>query len=92
MRYIFDQINNLLLVIIMINIASGIIIDTFGQLREEENKMQSDIKDKCFICGQEKYAIIVYLASNSREARTARREDSRTTSDKTTICGTTYTT
>ncbi|CAD8131502.1 unnamed protein product [Paramecium pentaurelia] len=52
-RYIYDQINNLLLVIIMVSIASGIIIDTFGQLREDENKMNSDIKDKCFICGQE---------------------------------------
>ncbi|CAD8106824.1 unnamed protein product [Paramecium sonneborni] len=37
----------------MVSIASGIIIDTFGQLREDENKMNSDIKDKCFICGQE---------------------------------------
>ncbi|CAK81479.1 unnamed protein product (macronuclear) [Paramecium tetraurelia] len=52
-RYLYDQINNLLLVIIMVSIASGIIIDTFGQLREDENKMNSDIKDKCFICGQE---------------------------------------
>ncbi|KAM3129288.1 hypothetical protein pb186bvf_018575 [Paramecium bursaria] len=52
-RFIFDQTNNIILVIIMISIASGIIIDTFGQLREEENAMQSDINEKCFICGLE---------------------------------------
>ena len=39
----------------MINIVSGIIIDTFGSLREEENAKTSDIQDICFICGLEKY-------------------------------------
>lgn len=29
-RYIWDQLNNILLVIIMVSIAFGIIIDTFG--------------------------------------------------------------
>lgn len=43
----------------MINIVAGIIIDTFGSLREEENSKQSDIKDKCFICGNEKYQSIL---------------------------------
>ena len=35
----------------MINIVAGIIIDTFGSLREEENTKNRDIEDKCFICG-----------------------------------------
>lgn len=29
-RYLYDQLNNILLVIIMVSIAFGIIIDTFG--------------------------------------------------------------
>jgi inositol 1,4,5-triphosphate receptor type 1/inositol 1,4,5-triphosphate receptor type 3 len=37
-RYISDSLNNILNVIIMISIVSGIIIDTFGSLREEENE------------------------------------------------------
>lgn len=35
----------------MINIWSGIIIDTFGNLRDVENERNRDIEDKCFICG-----------------------------------------
>lgn len=32
----------------------GIIIDTFGSLREKDQMRESDIKDKCFICGNER--------------------------------------
>lgn len=35
----------------MVNIVAGIIIDTFGSLREEESEKIKDIEDKCFICG-----------------------------------------
>ena len=35
----------------MVNIVAGIIIDTFGSLREKENEKNKDIEDKCFICG-----------------------------------------
>jgi len=35
----------------MVNIWSGIIIDTFGSLREAEENKNLDIEDKCFICG-----------------------------------------
>ena len=34
----------------MVNIVSGIIIDTFGALRNMENEKDKDINDKCFIC------------------------------------------
>ena len=50
-RFIFDNTFNIILAIIMINIVAGIIIDTFGSLREEENTKNKDIEDKCFICG-----------------------------------------
>ncbi len=35
----------------MVNIVAGVIIDTFGSLREEENDKNRDIEDKCYICG-----------------------------------------
>ncbi|KRW98864.1 MIR motif [Pseudocohnilembus persalinus] len=54
LRFIFDTLFNLIIVIILVNIVSGIIIDTFGQLREEETKKLEDIEDKCFICGNKK--------------------------------------
>jgi len=36
-RFIFDNLANYILVIIMINIVAGVIIDTFGALRSKEN-------------------------------------------------------
>ncbi|CAD8068825.1 unnamed protein product [Paramecium sonneborni] len=50
-RFVFDNTSNIFLVIIMVNIVAGIIIDTFGSLREEESDKIRDIEDKCFICG-----------------------------------------
>jgi hypothetical protein len=50
-HFLGDQLNNLIIVVILINIVAGIIIDTFGSLREEENSKFSDINEKCFICG-----------------------------------------
>lgn len=50
-RFIFDNTANIFLVIIMVNIVAGIIIDTFGSLREEESEKIRDIEDKCYICG-----------------------------------------
>ena len=34
-RFLFDNFFNILVLIIMLNIVSGIIIDTFGELREQ---------------------------------------------------------
>jgi len=36
---------------IMINIVVGIIIDTFGVLREQSNERIEDMENYCFICG-----------------------------------------
>ena len=50
-RFVYDNTSNIILVIIMVNIVAGIIIDTFGSLRENENNKNRDIEDKCFMCG-----------------------------------------
>jgi inositol 1,4,5-triphosphate receptor type 1/inositol 1,4,5-triphosphate receptor type 3 len=50
-RFFFDNTSNIFLVWIMLNIVGGIIIDTFGSLREEENDKLRDKEDNCFICG-----------------------------------------
>ena len=42
----------------MVNIVAGIIIDTFGDLRDKEQEKKKDIEEKCFICGIEKYSYI----------------------------------
>merc|ERR1711907_344385 len=35
----------------LINMVAGIIIDSFGQLRDLYNKANEDMTSKCFICG-----------------------------------------
>ena len=40
--------------IIILNIMTGIIIDTFGSLREEYNEYIADTETYCFICGNDR--------------------------------------
>lgn len=35
-RVVWDTLSNLILIVIMVNMVAGIIIDTFGKLRDEE--------------------------------------------------------
>lgn len=56
-RFFFDNLYFILLMIIMINIVSGIIIDEFGTLREQLNKFNYDLENFCFICGFDKETI-----------------------------------
>jgi inositol 1,4,5-triphosphate receptor type 1/inositol 1,4,5-triphosphate receptor type 3 len=56
-RFIFDNTFNMLLLIIMLNIVAGIIIDTFGSLREELDIYTKDLENLCFICGFDKETI-----------------------------------
>ena len=50
-RFVFDNLFNLILVFILLNMIQGIIIDTFGSLREELAQRQNDQKFICFVCG-----------------------------------------
>lgn len=53
-RFLFDDLFNIIVMIIMMNIIQGIIIDTFAVLREETERNTADRETKCFICGKEK--------------------------------------
>jgi len=50
-RAIFDITFFMLIIIISLNVIFGIIIDTFGQLRDQRNEMEEDMQSICFICG-----------------------------------------
>ena len=56
-RLIFDVTFFLIVITILLNVVFGIIIDTFAQLREIANHTEEDIKDKCFICGMDRYIL-----------------------------------
>ena len=40
---------------ILINIIFGVIIDTFGDLREQNQAMEEEMEHRCFVCGLERY-------------------------------------
>jgi len=39
-----------IIIIIILNVVFGIILDAFGELRDERKDIEEDIKSKCFIC------------------------------------------
>lgn len=49
-RVVFDNISMFLVGILLIEIISGIIIDTFAELRQEYNDIKKDSTTICFIC------------------------------------------
>mmetsp|Transcript_30987 Transcript_30987/g.28186 ORF Transcript_30987/g.28186 Transcript_30987/m.28186 type:complete len:139 (+) Transcript_30987:1312-1728(+) len=63
-RFVFDNLANIILVIITINIVSGIIIDTFGSIRKKEVEKNKDLQGICFICGYNKEILDRQTATN----------------------------
>ena len=57
MRFVYDNMFNALLMVVMLQLLAGIIIDTFGQLREQLNEYNEDLENSCFICGFDKEKI-----------------------------------
>ena len=56
-RIVFDALFYILLLIVLVNIISGIIIDTFSVLRIKKAIYINDLRDVCFICGYGKEEI-----------------------------------
>jgi inositol 1,4,5-triphosphate receptor type 3 len=54
-RFILDMFFFLIIVVILMNIFFGIIIDTFGKLRNLKVDREADEANKCFICGVEEH-------------------------------------
>ncbi len=56
-RFVFDLTFFIFIQLISLNIVSGIIIDTFSELRDELTLRKYDEKFMCFICGLNKWQI-----------------------------------
>ena len=52
-RLFFDQIANLILLILIVQAWAGIITDKFGELREGAQEIEDEINSQCVICGKE---------------------------------------
>jgi hypothetical protein len=50
-RFFLDVLYNLIVNLVLVSIIAGIIIDTFGLLRDAENNIIHDKHNYCFICG-----------------------------------------
>eukprot|EP00439_Symbiodinium_sp_Y106_P032868 s1697_g3.t3 len=53
-RFTFDYVYNLVIILIMAAIISGIIIDAFADLKEEQKSIEEKMKSSCFICSLSK--------------------------------------
>lgn len=51
-RLAFDHLFNILLMILLLNILFGVIIDTFAELRTENEARREDMTNFCSICSQ----------------------------------------
>ena len=50
-RFAFDYLYNLVVILILAAIISGIIIDTFANMRADLSEKNDDQENNCFICG-----------------------------------------
>ena len=53
-RILFDITFFFFVIVILLAIIQGLIIDAFGELREQLNSVAEDMEKSCFICGTER--------------------------------------
>lgn len=53
-RFSFDIVFTVFMEMLFQNIVSGIMIDAFSELKEEDNTRDEDKKNFCYICGMSK--------------------------------------
>ncbi|OWK15672.1 RYR1 [Cervus elaphus hippelaphus] len=50
-RVVFDITFFFFVIVILLAIIQGLIIDAFGELRDQQEQVKEDMETKCFICG-----------------------------------------
>merc|ERR1719409_2579792 len=56
-RFFFEVSFFVIIVIIFLNVVFGIIIDTFAAMRNATQEKLDDMRNRCFICGLDRYLI-----------------------------------
>ena len=51
-RVLFDNAFNFIIMMLISELLAGIIIDKFGEMRSDAERIEEDSKSFCFICGQ----------------------------------------
>ena len=57
-RFTTDLIYFIFFELLFSNIVSGIMIDTFAELRAKREEMTDDKKNKCYICGRNRGEVL----------------------------------
>jgi len=55
-RLLFDNLFNVVLLILLLNLIFGIIVDTFAELRSESELQKQDMRNTCTVCSVERTA------------------------------------
>jgi hypothetical protein len=50
-RFVYDLSFFIIIIVLLMNLVFGIIIDAFGDMRDQRRETEDDISNKCFICG-----------------------------------------
>ena len=53
-RVLFDMTFFIVMVVLLLNLIFGVVLDSFGELREESQKRLEDTRSRCFVCGYER--------------------------------------
>jgi hypothetical protein len=59
-RYLLEITFTILMVWLVFQMISGLIVDTFSSLRKEQEEIEEDFKNVCFICGLDREVIEKY--------------------------------
>ncbi|CAD8133692.1 unnamed protein product [Paramecium octaurelia] len=54
LKFFFDMLFTVFFGLLFTNIVQGIMIDTFAELRDQRQKIEDDIKNRCFICAAQR--------------------------------------
>jgi hypothetical protein len=63
-RFFYDNIYNIIVIIMLLNIVQGIIIDTFVVLRLRSEEDERDKKNVCFICNIDRDSMEIRTSEN----------------------------
>jgi inositol 1,4,5-triphosphate receptor type 1/inositol 1,4,5-triphosphate receptor type 3 len=61
MKFMLDTVYYVFFGLLFTNIVSGIMIDTFAELRDMRQKIEDDKKNFCFICGIDRVTVLDYF-------------------------------
>mmetsp|Transcript_79933 Transcript_79933/g.159597 ORF Transcript_79933/g.159597 Transcript_79933/m.159597 type:complete len:192 (+) Transcript_79933:468-1043(+) len=64
-RILFDSIFFMWVGIVLMNLITGLMVDTFGSIREKKQKGEAMLKNDCFVCGTTRQTYENYALSHS---------------------------